>query len=82
MKAWIFIVAVLVIGCGGPMMFAKDGAGQSDLQNDSYDCRTQWDMSSGAHAYRADPLGHMNVLSESRDFMKACMMRKGWTLTN
>lgn len=74
----LLCTVLLLVGCAGPMQLAKDGAGQPELQNDAFDCKQQWNQSAAAIAYRIDPLANLHALSEAREYMRACMVRKGW----
>ncbi len=78
MRTLLLLFVLMTVGCA-PMQFAKDGAGEQDLKNDHFDCRTQWDHSSGAIAFRQDPIANAYVVSEARQFIKDCMNRKGWS---
>lgn len=75
----LIFVILIVSGCGGPMLFSKDGATETDLKNDGYDCRQQWNSSAQGIVYRQDPLAHLYELSESGNYVQACMERKGWS---
>lgn len=81
MYALVIGFALLFAGCGGPMIFAKPGAGEKELKQDHYDCQQQWESSSAAIAVRLDPINNVHALSQARGMMQACMERKGWTRT-
>ena len=78
MPVLIIAFMLLLTGCGGPMIFDKPGAAQTELQNDSFDCRQQWDSSSAGIAFRLDPINNVHAASQARGWTQACMERKGW----
>ena len=73
------VLMVSLSGCAGPTLYEKAGATTKDFENDKYDCEVQMDQSSGAIAYRQDPLAHMHYLTQVKDDMARCLKRKGWT---
>jgi hypothetical protein len=68
----------MLFGCGGPVRFAKDGAGNPELQYDIYECRQQWERSSQGIAFRADPLNNIYYGINARSEMQECLQHKGW----
>ena len=78
----VVLFALLTSGCGGPMIFAKPGAGPSELEADKYDCQVQWDQSAQGMAFARDPLNYAYYGFQYKGKMVACLAHKGWVLTN
>lgn len=78
---WFLLgIAVMVSGCGGaPVVLEKAGSQPGEFEDAKYDCSVQMDHSSGAIAYRQDPLAHMYYPVQARRDMLNCLKRKGWT---
>ena len=73
------LLAGMLLGCGGPMVFAKTGATEADLQRDGYECDQQWERSAEAIAFRLDPLGNAYYGTQARERKIRCLQAKGWT---
>lgn len=72
------IALFMLFGCGGPMLFARDGGTEEQLAADAYDCDQQWEHSAGGIAFRQDPIGNAYFGLKARADKEACMLQKGW----
>lgn len=68
--------AVIGLGCA-PLRF-ENVKSTNTLEQDHYDCTTQWDRSGQGIAYAMDPVKHSSYLIQARQDLIACMERKGW----
>jgi hypothetical protein len=80
MIRWLCVVAAGLVmgGCGGPMVFEKAGATQTDLEQDRYDCQVQIERGPYAMAFAQDPMANLMYPAQARRELQACLTRKGW----
>jgi hypothetical protein len=62
MKSALFVVVVLLAGCGGGIRYVKPGATERDFKADSAACKAEWQ-------------GYSLLMSEVMD---PCLQGKGW----
>lgn len=74
---FIIAVALSLYGCGGPTVFAKQGAGQVEFSQDKYDCEVL--LGYRGHAGRTQPTDQLaDFIVRGKAEMQACLERKGW----
>lgn len=76
--AAVTIVAVSVLGCAGPTILAKPGAGAPELEQDKYACEVQWEQSAEGMTFRRDPATNPYYGYARKDRIVECLKHKGW----
>lgn len=85
LKLGIFILQfglTAAIGGCAPMQFAKDGAGEEQLKQDSYVCEQQWQRSPKAINLNRDPFMNVYYKFTAGARLQECLEKKGWRPTD
>jgi hypothetical protein len=77
---FILVLLGIVLGCGGPTLLVKDGAGQPELEADKYACEVQWEQSAEGMTFRRDPLANPYYGFARKGRIVECLKHKGWTV--
>jgi hypothetical protein len=77
----VFLAGLLLVFAGCSGLQFENVSSSNTVQQDHYDCTTQWDRSGMGIVYAADPVGHISYIYQARQDLIACMERKGWKRT-
>ena len=76
-----FGLTAAIGGCA-PMQFAKDGAGEEQLKQDSYVCDQEWERSPKTIVYKRDPFMNAYYRFSAGGRLQECLEHKGWRRTD